>query len=55
VILALSASRDQTLIVFCFTGLPLTEVQLHEAAIQSGVLDDADDFLDQVFTHTQRN
>ena len=37
------------IIVFCFTGLPLTEAELHEAAIQSGVLDTDDDFLDEVF------
>ena len=34
---------------FCFTGLPLTEAELHEAAIQPGVLDTDDDFLDKVF------
>ena len=34
---------------FCFTGLPLTEAELHEAAIQSGVLHTDDDFLDEVF------
>lgn len=34
---------------FCFTGLPLTEAELHEAAVQSGVLDTDDDFLDEVF------
>ena len=46
-----SLSYDQTSIVFfcCFTGLPLTEAELHEAAIQSGVLDTDDAFLDDLF------
>ena len=33
----------------CFTGLPLTEAELYEAAIPSGVLGADDDFLDDLF------